>query len=342
MRQQRNEEFVELPPVVRDALDALKPVPEADPVVWEQNRIAYLAAALKDSVTSRTMVPLGAETDGSPGHATDRHGWRAALSELLSFRVREVRPMTVALRLVLMVALLLGASAGTVAAAQDSLPGSVLYPLKVQLEHWEIARASDAFALSERALSQSQTRLWEANQLADKGKTVPEDLAARYQHQLGVAIQASGTLTEPLRLQAQSHISETLQHHVRTMAEIAAKVSNQGEDPAIQAMIRTMQETQAQLGAGIGREGAVGQGDPTQAGPAAGEQVQTGPGEANEDGEGYGPGEASPDDEDWPYGPGFGQTDQDDGSGSVNGPDNDRGQNGENQKNNNSGGGGNR
>jgi hypothetical protein len=344
MKLQTREEFSELPHAVRDSLEALKAVPEADPVVWEQHRHAYLAAVRAEAAAmGLSRVPV------SPDVGVRRKGWRAALDTLLDFRMRRLTPMTVALRLVMVVALLLGGSVGTVAAARESLPGSVLYPLKVQLEQWEMARVEGAFEVSEKALSQSQTRFWEIDRLTEKGRTVPDDLAARYEEHLGLALQASGTLTEPLRLQAQARISETLQHQMQTMAKIAAKVGEGEDDQAIQAVIRTMEMTRAQLGIGVGRDEAWGPGDPQQTGPAAGEPagpqegVQTGPGEVNEDSEGYGPGDgegASGPNDEGGYGPGFGQTDNDDGSGSVNGPDNDRGKNGEQQ--NNTGSNGNR
>ena len=335
MKLTQRRELSELPDSVSQALEALQPVPEADPVAWERHRQTYLTMVRAEAAASTDgRQPLVPET---------RRGWRAALGSLLSFRVRDVHPMTHVLRLALVMALLLGTGAGTVAAARESLPGTMLYPLKVRLEQWDLERVDDALRVSERALSQTQTRFWEINQLTEKGKPVPDDVAARYEEHLSLALQASGMLTEPLRLQTQSQISETLQHQMETMSQIAAKVQGDGEDDgAVQAVIRTMEMTQAQLGTGMGQEETEVQGEPHQAGPAEGPHVD-GPGESDEDANrAAGPNEESG------YGPGD-QAENDEGSGSVNGPDRDRGHiggdNGTNGGDNggaNGGGGGNR
>ena len=339
MKLTRRREHSDLPDSVRDALEALRSVPEADPVAWEHHRQAYLTKVHAEAAAN-------VDRRQPPAHAPHR-GWKAALGSLFSFRVRGVHPMTHVLRLGVVIALLFGGGAGTVLAARESLPGSVLYPLKVRLEEWELERVEGPLQVSERALSQTQTRFWEINQLTERGRPVPDDVAARYEEHLSLALQASDTLTEPLRLQTQSQISETLQHQMETMTRIAAQVEGEGEDDgAVQAVIRTMEMTQAQLGTGAGQEGDEVQGGPYQAGPGAGPQ-EDGPGEPNED-----PNGAADPNEQGGYGPGS-PTDNEEGSGSVNGPDRDRGHsggdngtdsgtNGGNNGGTNGGGGGNR
>jgi hypothetical protein len=292
MRNHKEDELAEMPTLVYDALDALRTVPKVDPTMWARRRQAYLAEVRVHAEASHQAAARPGNREGvSSDPVVRHHSWRAALGALFNFRMREVHPMMIALRLMIMAALVMGGGAGAVAAARDSLPGSLLYPIKVQLEAWELARVDDALRVSERALNQSQVRVWEVNQLTERGRAVPVEVAARYQEQLELALHASNSLDEPLRLKAQSQISETVQRQVRTMAQIAAKADKGDEGQAIQAMIRTMEQTQAQLGLGTGQDGGEGPGGPNQAGPAAGEQTQGDPQEHDEDDNGYGPGD---------------------------------------------------
>ncbi len=268
----RRRELDELPHTVREALEALKPVPDVDPVTWEQGRQAFIIEARQTAMAHQTPA---IDTAGRPG------GWRGALGAL--FDVRKNRLGAVALKALAVLILVLGGSVGTVAAARGSLPGSALYGLKLQLEQWELTQAHTPEAVSERALIQSGQRVEEAARLAGEGRTVPDDLAAHFQERLSLAMQASGSLGEPQRLQAQSHISETLRHQMETMAQAALQARGENEDDqAIMAMIRTMEETQAQLGPHEDIHDDTGPGDRQQATPGAGEQY--GPGE-NDDAE---------------------------------------------------------
>ncbi len=266
---QRRRELDELPHTVREALEALKPVPDVDPAKWEQGRQAFIAEAQATAAVRQTAATSRA---GRPG------GWRGTVGTL--FDLRRTGFGAVALKALAVLVLVLGGSVGTVAAARDSLPGSALYGLKLQLEQWELSQAHTPETVSERALVQSGQRVEEAARLAGEGRTVPDDLAAHFQQRLSLALQASGSLGEPQRLQTQTHISETLRQQMQTMAQVAVEVRGEGEDgndQAIMAMIRTMEETQAQLGPHEDIHDDMGPGDQQQATPGAGEQH--GPGE---------------------------------------------------------------
>ncbi|MBN2003225.1 MAG: hypothetical protein JXA21_07690 [Anaerolineae bacterium] len=147
-------------------------------------------------------------------------------------------------------ALIFGATAGTVSASQESLPGSVLYPVKVGYEDVRLSLTQDSEAKALLAMTYAQERVDEAVELAERGDEVPEPLAARYQLQVGVALQTMEGLGEAQQLQLRAHFSGTLQNQVRVMEQAMARW-HQGENPEhpepTQAMIQTMQQTMAQM-----------------------------------------------------------------------------------------------
>ncbi len=242
MKRKHRWEDSELPELVREALAALQPVPEVDPARWEENRRAFLA-----EVHTHTADP-SAVSEG----AVRLPAWRRALQSLFALDRQQSHPTALALRLALILVLLLGGTTGTVLAARDSLPGSLLYPIKVQLESWRIQRARVPEEVTRQALAQSQTRVEEATRLATRSRDVPEDVAERYRAQIELALHTTGDLDEPGRQQARSEISKTLQQQLETMAQVAARVRGEddGDDDheAVNAMIQTMEWTQAELG----------------------------------------------------------------------------------------------
>ena len=222
--------------------------------------------------------------------------------------------MSVALSVMMILALVFGGSAGVVAEARESLPGSPLYGLKVRVERWDIEQVATKEELANRALEQAQERVKEATQLSGEGKTVPDDVALRFREQLSIALQAGGSLEESHRLQFQPRLREALQQQLRTMTQLAAQTKGEdGDNEAVAAMVRTIEQTQAQLalrqgridhsGTGLANQNRTGDSGCDGADECIG--AGTGP---NEDASGWGPGDGSgdgvPDRDGDGYGPG--------------------------------------
>jgi len=320
-------------------LDVLREVPEPDPDRWDAARQTFLAAAqdlVEQPVTSAVDVR--------------RKGWRGWIQRVLSFKFREVSMLT-AMKVALVLALVFGGSVGTVQAARQSLPGSPLYPLKTQIEDWQLAGIASPEAQINRALAFADNRVGEAQQLAAGGQEIPPQVAARYEQHLGVALQASEGISEPLRLRVRDQISGTLGAQLRVMNQVMQQYKAGGNEDAqgpAQAMIQAMERAKSQfageIGPGPGSEN--GQGEQHSYGPSDGnaddeETGGPGPGEMQgpgfEDG-GYGPGKPSEDDggygPDAGYGPGepnedAGKPDDSGGGGSQNGVDRHDGPGGE-------------
>ncbi len=164
--------------------------------------------------------------------------------------------MVALVKVLVAVALIFGMTAGTVSASQESLPGSVLYPVKLQYENVRLATTGDGEVKALLALAYAQERVDEVVSLVERGDEVPEPLTARYELQVGTALQTMAGLGEAQQLQLRAHFSGTLQNQARVMTQLMARL-HQGENPEhpeptqarIQTMLQTMQQTQQQLGA---------------------------------------------------------------------------------------------
>jgi len=309
-----------LPDNVARALEALRPVAQPDPIVWQENRRSYIVAARALAGASQPEALHVTSTSlesHEPVQPQPRRGIPVTIREFLRLHTWRGVPVRAALIAVLALALFLGSSAGAVSAARESLPGSPLYGLKIRLEQWALGRARTPEAVSSQALAQSQVRVEEAARIVASGDSVPIEVAARFQEQLALAVEATDALDEPQRIQAQSRISETLQHQIRTMAEITARVKGESSETvdheAVAAMVQTMMQMQAQLGPALGQPaGEVG--DPLQEGPATEEPGSSCSGpdcgnhqEPTEPGQGHGGSNAPGGDEGQPVDPGKGQ-----------------------------------
>lgn len=336
---------------ILERLDVLRDVPSPDPEAWESARQAFLQEAqnlVDHPVTSDNHVRL--------------KGWRAWLQRVRSFRLREVSMLT-ALKVVMVLGLIFGGSTGTVQAARQSLPETPLYPLKLQLEDWQLGAADSPEARVEKALDFAGNRVDEAVRMSAGGQDVPPEVAARYEKHVGVALQASEGISEPLRLRVRDQISETLGAQLRVMNQVMQQTQaggNEGAAGPMQSMVQTMERAQAQFAgeAGPGPGIEAGDGEQHSYGPSDGnadseETGGPGPGEmqgpGSEEGE---PGPGEPPADDGSYGPdaGFGpgepnedsgQPDDSGDGGSQNGVDRHDGPGGEQPDNDNGGDNGN-
>jgi len=240
MKRERDHTQEALPPEVAAALSALRPTPAPEAAPWEARRRAFLTEARQFSAEAISPTPI-----------VRRKTWK----DLFPFQSKE-GSMVALVKVLVAVALIFGMTAGTVSASQESLPGSVLYPVKLQYENVRLATTGDGEAKALLALAYAQERVDEVVSLVERGDEVPEPLTARYELQVGTALQTMAGLGEAQQLQLRTHFSGTLQNQARVMTQLMARL-HQGENPEhpeptqarIQTMLQTMQQTQQQLGA---------------------------------------------------------------------------------------------
>lgn len=224
-----------LPPSVAAAMDALRPTPTPNRAAWEARRQAFLTEARQYAAQAVTPAP-----------ALRHRSWK----DLFAFNPKEVS-MKAFVKVLMALALIFGATAGTVSASQGSVPGSMLYPVKLQYEDARLALTQNAEAKALLAMAYAQERVEEAVQLAAGGNEVPESLAARYQLQVGLALQTMAGLGEAQQLQLRANFSGTLENQVRVMAQVRARYhlgENEEHPEPTQAMLKTMTQAQQALG----------------------------------------------------------------------------------------------
>ncbi len=243
---QRYQELEGLTPIVREALEKLRPVPAPDPEAWEADRQAFLAQAQTYSTEAVSTPPI------ERGVSL----WMLKLKKFLTISFKEA-PMLAFVKVFLVLAVAMGGSVGAAEATHESLPGSPLYPLKLQLEDWQLDFTPQPATRAEVAMRLAERRLDEALELADREGEIPMEVAERYQAHLETALQAMEAITTPQRERVQARLAEQLQAMLEQLPEDVP-------EEAIAAMTRAMTTAQERVGA-AGPPDDVG--PPEEAGP---------------------------------------------------------------------------
>ena len=105
---------------VREVLECLRNVPAPSPEVWEHGRRTFLTQAHQLSPQALT-----------PGDSVRHKGWKATLQAWLfqiPLKRKEIR-MASLINIIIALTMVFALSTGTGSDAQESLPGSTLYPL---------------------------------------------------------------------------------------------------------------------------------------------------------------------------------------------------------------------
>ena len=219
---------------VQSALDVLRRVPAPEPEAWEAAKEAYLSEV-------RTLAAEAETTEPSVG----RRGWMAGLRMWIESRIGEDK-MQLVYKVVIALMVVLGGSAGTVRASQESLPGSLLYPVKLQWEQWRLDATRDASQEAVQAMAMAQTRMDEIERLREHEKAVPQAVLVRYRDQIGRALAASEELDDEQRERVQAQIAAMIEANLREAQQLSAG-DDGGESGTLREMIRVMDEIRRQL-----------------------------------------------------------------------------------------------
>lgn len=227
----------ELPANLREALRQFRETPQPDPAAWQATRAAFLAEAHQFAAESVTFQPV-----------TRRKGWVGKTIQTLIPSFKEANPMLVLLKVALILSLATGAGAGAVTAAQNSLPGSPLYPVKTAWEDTQARFAATPETRLEQALTMAQARVSEMQQLAEYGEEIPAQVTERYARHLDAAVQALGDLPEPLQTQARARLQEQLALHEQTLERVQERLQQRdGNETPVQEMEGILKRTRDRL-----------------------------------------------------------------------------------------------
>jgi hypothetical protein len=225
------------------ALDSIRPVELPVQLDLVADRRAFL-----QGIAHLEIDPV------SPSLLERINRWITAVIPLYSikqlFQIKEKRNMSAMLaNIILIISILIASAGGTVALANDSLPDSPLYPVKLAVEQIQIGLLADPGKIAARHLVLAQNRSQEILRLAQGGE-IPEDNTVRkLQEQYNLALQYAAQLGEAEMLgiltQAQYMIQEQLREMVQEQSQLKEHPDPLGET------IRFLEQIQTRVRAGL-------------------------------------------------------------------------------------------
>lgn len=213
-----------LDPQLRNILERLKTVPSRGPEAVARGRANFLAHA----TSLQKAIP----------QADNRHlGWINISSRQTS--LARLAPV------LLILCLLVGGTGATVYAAQDSLPNTPLYPVKILSEDARIALAFQPETKLDLLLGYADRRVDEIAALHLQGAPPPESLTSRLYQQLDEALGLGAEMPDPGLAQALERVEATLQNQRQTLTRVQAQVA----EPAklVLARVQVMLEERQSL-----------------------------------------------------------------------------------------------
>ena len=189
--------------------------------------------------------------------AAARQRGRAPATQKSTLR-KETRPKMKLLLATRLISAILVAVIGTAAvgggatlAASDSLPGDVLYPVKLAGEDLRLSLASNPEAQVGLALRFSDERIAEIEAMVKRGEELPETVVARMErHVLRAMNQAAWTSEEEMP-GLLKRIAERTQAQAQTLEQLRARAQEQNQVQLENAQ-RVCQQAQEEATAGLG------------------------------------------------------------------------------------------
>lgn len=138
---------------------------------------------------------------------------------------KEHKPMNAIFARAIATALVLfGLGGGTVALANDSLPDTPLYPVKLMLEETRMAMADNPVEQAKLQTHLAQVRLEEMTQLALAGQTIGEAQLVQLRSHLQTALQLAAQTGDSELVGLLTQVQTMLQNMQQTMAQLGEPV----------------------------------------------------------------------------------------------------------------------
>jgi hypothetical protein len=185
-------------------LSRLQDVPERDLLDVQSGRAAFM-----DSVRSMPK-PV------SPAFPDRRKWWK-------NIRRKERSIMVSLVRVALALSMALGATGGTVAVAQASEPGEILYPIKVASEDVRLALTSDSEKAFDLLLEFAQERLEEIDALSEEGAPIPPQVTTRLQAHFEQALRYASSFDDANLVQAMERLSVMTQQQTQVIRQMQSQ-----------------------------------------------------------------------------------------------------------------------
>lgn len=175
---------------------------------------------------------------------------QSRLKEWLSLFRKEHSPMFAIARIITLAAILLGGTAGTALAAQESLPDQALYPVKTLFEDMRLDLTTDPQAEFDLLMSYVQERFQEIEALVQNGEPVGEEVQFRLQNQLQRAFMNAAQLDDQPLAKAMQQVRAQSQEQLRVLSQLnqtAPQATGYDLGVAEQALIRSQVHAEGAL-----------------------------------------------------------------------------------------------
>jgi len=157
------------------------------------------------------------------------------------FQLRPTGALVKAMVATLIVLVILIGSSFTVYAAQSSLPGEPLYTVKAWSEDIRLSMTTTTQGKLDLILTYTSRRADEINQLAEIGKTLPEQTSVRYQGELDSVLLLAAEMNDDQMQNALGKIKRQAEKQGMTLEELITILPPQAE-PAIVHLQERLQE----------------------------------------------------------------------------------------------------
>ncbi|MEW5870584.1 MAG: DUF5667 domain-containing protein [Chloroflexota bacterium] len=220
---------IELDDQLRNYFELLKPVPARDPRVAERRRAEYLTK-VKGLRQKAVSVPV------KPRHKV----WKTLFPTIPNLGAKEYQMIKIMLAIVLSLALLFG-SGEAAFAVQNSLPGDVVYPVKIWGEQVQVSLASDTQSKFELTQEFANRRVEELVILDKLGQQPPLDAALNLNNYLNTSLQLAAGMDD----QAMTQALEQVHTQARVQQLIMAQTSQDGS--GVMEQVRSRLQEQVRL-----------------------------------------------------------------------------------------------
>jgi hypothetical protein len=209
----------------KQILSPLKSTPPIDPQVaaGEKTRFLILAENLRKGFITNNRVLEKEQKVGLPS------------------MLGRIQPMLRGLVAILIALIVLLGSSLTVYAAQSSLPGEALYPVKSLSENIHLSLTRSPHARLELILKFSQRRVGEISQLLAKGESIPSQVSESFQDELENALQIAMQMDDIQMLKALEKIKGQAESQGRSIDKLFAHLTEQNE-PALVRLQERLRE----------------------------------------------------------------------------------------------------
>jgi hypothetical protein len=197
---------------IETKIKELEKVPDRNILKVQSARSNFIHAASK--AKSDSLLPA------------TRHKWWNSIT-----RKKESFKMNIA-TLIVILSLLFGGSGATAVAAQASLPGDFLYPVKILSEDVRLELANQPESQVKLALKFAASRFEEIQSLIEAGLMPPDPTVVRWHNQIRIALEEA-LVSEDQTVQLLM-VQEMLQQQLQKMNYLAV-------DPAVQAWMNQFQ-----------------------------------------------------------------------------------------------------